>query len=232
MRGISVCMATYNGASFIRQQIDSIVSQLGSEDEIIFSDDGSIDSTLSIISGYNDKRFKIVGNTRSGSPAKNFERGLSHCTGELIFLADQDDLWMPEKVQQMRHHLQTFDLVLTDCSIINEHNKKIHDSFFIKQRSKKGLIPNLVHNSYMGCCMAFNRKILERILPFPPDLKAHDQWIGLIAERHYKVHFLHEPLVQYRRHGQNYSFTAEKSSFSLFEKINHRLTMLNNLYNR
>src|SRR5688572_14989359 len=188
---VSVCMATYNGAAFIRQQIDSILPQLGSEDEVIFSDDGSTDTTLSTILDYRDKRFKIVSSDRTGSPAKNFERGLRHCSGELIFLADQDDIWMPEKVSRVKKILQTCDLVLTDCSIIDEHNKKIMDSFFIKQRSKKGLILNLVHNSYMGCCMAFKRKVLERILPFPHNLRAHDQWIGLNAERYFKVHFLH-----------------------------------------
>jgi glycosyltransferase involved in cell wall biosynthesis len=225
-------MATYNGASFIRQQIDSIMPQLGVDDEIIFSDDGSTDTTLSIILDYRDKRFKVISNDRSGSPTKNFERGLKYCTGDHIFLADQDDVWMPEKIKRVQHYLQSFDLVLSDCSIIDQHDKKISDSFFAKQGSKKGLIPNLMHNSYMGCCMAFTRKILERILPFPSDLKAHDQWIGLIAERHYNVHFLDEPLVQYRRHGQNYSFTTGKSSFSIIEKLMHRLTMLNNLYSR
>lgn len=225
-------MATYNGASFIRQQIDSIMPQLGLGDEIIFTDDGSVDETLSIILAYRDNRFKIVDNGRSGSPAKNFEKGLNHCSEELIFLADQDDVWMPEKITRMKHYLQTFDLVLTDCSVINEQGEKLLDSFFMKQKSKKGIVQNLVQNSYMGCCMAFNRKILERALPFPSDLKAHDQWIGLIAEKYHKVYFLNEPLVQYRRHGQNYSFTGERSSFTFIEKINHRLTMFNNLYNR
>jgi len=225
-------MATYNGASFIGQQIDSILPQLGLNDEIIFSDDGSVDETLSIILSYRDNRFKIVDNGKSGSPVKNFEKGLNHCSEELIFLADQDDVWMPEKVTRMKYYLQTFDLVLTDCSVINEQGEKLLDSFFMKRKSKKGLVQNLVQNSYMGCCMAFNQKILERALPFPSALKAHDQWIGLIAEKYHKVYFLNEPLVQYRRHRQNYSFTGEKSSFTFFEKINHRLTMLNNLYNR
>ncbi len=232
MDKVSVCMATYNGAPFIGQQIDSIVSQLGPDDEIIFTDDGSSDATLSIISDYRDNRFKIVSSGRRGSPAKSFEKGLNHCSGELIFLSDQDDIWMPEKVVRMKHYLQTFDLVLTDCSVINEQGEKLLDSFFMKQKSKKGIIQNLVQNSYMGCCMAFNRKILDRVLPFPAGLKAHDQWIGLIAEKYHKVCFLNEPLVQYRRHGHNFSFTGQKSSFTFFEKINHRLTMFNNLYNR
>lgn len=232
MTKVSVCMATYNGAAFIRQQIDSIIPQLGAEDEVIFSDDGSSDATLSIILDYRDKRFNVVTNNRSGSPAKNFERGLKYCTGDQIFLADQDDVWMPEKIKRTQHYLQSVDLVLSDCFIIDQHDKKISDSFFAKQGSKKGLIPNLMQNSYMGCCMAFNRKILDRILPFPPDLKAHDQWIGLIAERYYSVYFLDEPLIQYRRHEQNYSSTVGKSSFSFMQKLTHRLTMLTNLYSR
>lgn len=232
MTEVSVCMATYNGAPFIRQQIDSILPQLGEQDEIVFSDDGSSDETLSIIASYEDKRFRIVSNGRFGSPAKNFEHGLMHCTGRLIFLADQDDVWVDTKMLRMKHCLQSFDLVLTDCSIINEHNEKILDSFFIRQKSRRGLLTNLVRNSYMGCCMAFHRKILDYVLPFPANLKAHDQWIGLVAEKYYSVHFLPEPLVQYRRHGRNYSFTAERSSYNLFEKINHRITMLNYLYNR
>jgi glycosyltransferase involved in cell wall biosynthesis len=232
MEKISVCMATYNGAAFIRQQIDSIVPQLKPQDEVIFSDDGSTDKTLSIILDYHDKRFKIIDNGRSGSPAKNFEKGLGYCSGDLIFLADQDDVWMPDKVWRMQQYLTQFDLVLTDCSIINDQNKKVVDSFFEKQRSRKGLFTNLLRNSYMGCCMAFDRKIMDRILPFPVDLKAHDQWIGLIAEKYYSVHFLNEQLVQYRRHGLNYSLTGEKSTRSFMEKLSHRITMLNNIYSR
>jgi glycosyltransferase involved in cell wall biosynthesis len=232
MEKISVCMATYNGAAFIRQQIESILPQLESGDEIIFSDDGSTDATLSVISGYNESRFKIIKNQRTGSPTKNFEKGLRHCTGELIFLTDQDDVWMPDKVSRTKHFLKSFDLVLTDCSVINERNEQLADSFFKKQKSKKGIILNLVQNSYMGCCMAFHRKVLDKALPFPLNLAAHDQWIGLIAERYFKVYFLNEPLVWYRRHNQNYSFTGGKSSFSLLKKINHRITMINNLYNR
>src|SRR5687767_8601550 len=109
---ISVCMATYNGASFIRQQIESILPQLEAGDEIIFSDDGSTDSTLEVISGYNESRFKILKNQRTGSPTKSFEKGLKHCTGDLIFLTDQDDVWMPDKVSRTKHYLQSYDLVL------------------------------------------------------------------------------------------------------------------------
>src|SRR5688572_25821556 len=125
MAKISVCMATYNGASFIREQIESILPQLEPGDEIIFSDDGSTDSTLQVIADYHEKRFKIFQHTRTGSPARSFEKGLRQCTGELIFLTDQDDIWMPEKVSRMKHYLQSYDLVLTDCSVINENKEQL-----------------------------------------------------------------------------------------------------------
>src|SRR5688500_7657246 len=134
---ISVCMATYNGASFIRQQIESILPQLEKDDEIIFSDDGSTDSTLDVIFSYKESRFKVLKNQRTGSPAKSLEKGLRNCSGNLIFLTDQDDIWMPDKVLHMKHYLQSFDLVLTDCSMINERDEALADSFFKKQKSKK-----------------------------------------------------------------------------------------------
>jgi hypothetical protein len=132
----------------------------------------------------------------------------------------------------MKQSLKKHDLVLTDCSIINEYGSLLTNSFFNQQKSKKGFTQNLIRNSYMGCCMAFKRKILDHILPFPNNLQSHDQWIGLIAEKYYSVYFLNEQLVQYRRHGGNYSFTSEKSRLSILNKINHRIKMFYNVYNR
>jgi glycosyltransferase involved in cell wall biosynthesis len=226
-------MATYNGARFIRQQIDSIVSQLKADDELVISDDGSTDDTVSIILSYNDKRLILVNTDRSsGTPAKNFEKTLHHCTGDLIFLADQDDVWMQHKVVTMLKFLEKYDLVLSDCLVINEQNQILLNSFFAQQKSRRGFTQNLIRNSYMGCCMAFKRKVLQHILPFPQGLRIHDQWIGLIAEKNYNVFFIEEPLVQYRRHDKNYSLTGEKSTRNFFDKVNHRMKILYNLYTR
>lgn len=232
MEKISVCMATFNGARFIREQIDSILPQLNKDDEFIITDDGSTDETLSIIMSYHDNRFTIINNNRSGSPAKSFEKGLSYCSGDYIFLSDQDDVWAPSKVAVMKTHLQEHALVLSDCSVIDEQNHIIKNSFFAQQKSKPGFTQNLIKNSYMGCCMAFHKKLLKHILPFPDGLQTHDQWIGLIAEKHYDVQFINQPLVKYRRHGNNYSPTGEKSILSFREKLNYRMHMLYNVYNR
>ena len=95
---ISVCIATYNGERFIREQIDSILRQLSSDDEIIVSDDGSTDDTISIINSIDDKRIRIIEGPRKHSPTHNFECAMKEAKGYYIFLADQDDVWKPNKV--------------------------------------------------------------------------------------------------------------------------------------
>lgn len=94
---ISVCMATYNGEEYIKEQLESILCQLGEMDEIIISDDGSTDNTLNIIESYNDSRIKIHINTGKHGFVYNFENALQKAKGEYIFLSDQDDIWLPEK---------------------------------------------------------------------------------------------------------------------------------------
>ena len=94
---ISVCMATYNGAQFIKEQIDSILCQLSTEDELIISDDGSTDETLSIINSYKDNRIKVFQHKAAEGSAfikatRNFENAMSHAVGDYIFLSDQDDM--------------------------------------------------------------------------------------------------------------------------------------------
>jgi len=102
---ISICMAVHNGALFLRQQIDSILFQLKEGDELIISDDASTDSTIDIIKSYSDPRVCLLPPKKFGNPTKNFEYTLGHCKNEIIFLADQDDVWHPEKIKIMVHEL-------------------------------------------------------------------------------------------------------------------------------
>ena len=92
MKKISVAMATYNGEKYIKKQIESILINLNKDDELIISDDGSKDKTLDIIKSIKDKRIKIISGPKQGV-IKNFENALNNCTGEYIFLSDQDDIW-------------------------------------------------------------------------------------------------------------------------------------------
>ena len=94
---ISVCIATYNGEKYLREQLDSILPQLAESDEVIVSDDGSTDGTIDLITSLNDPRIKIVSNSGRKGYVGNFENALKHTTGDYIFLSDQDDIWYPNK---------------------------------------------------------------------------------------------------------------------------------------
>jgi len=229
---ISVCMATYNGEKYIKEQLDSILSQLCEDDEIIISDDSSTDRTVEIIRSYYDNRIRLFANQNFKSPIYNFENTLKKAQGDIIILADQDDVWMNNKVKIIKKYMQDYDLVLSDAYIINEYGDVIEESFYKLNGSRNGLIKNIVKNSYLGCTMAFNKKILEKSLPFPNDLPMHDWWIGLIGEMYGNIYFIKDKLVMYRRHSANVSLTGEKSKYSLFKKISFRLIMVKNLFLR
>lgn len=223
---VSVCLATYNGDRYIKEQIDSILIQLGIDDEIIISDDSSIDATLSIIESYNDKRIKIFDHQSFSSPIYNFENAIRHAKGDYIFLSDQDDIWLPSKIESTLYYLKDYDLVLSDCKIVDENLNILNDSFFAQKSSRRGFFYNLIKNSYMGCCMAFKKEILDYILPFPKNIAMHDSWIGLSVELNGNPFFLNEPLILYRRHNNNVSFTSKKSQYSLTFKIQYRLKLI------
>ena len=114
---ISVCVATYNGEKFIREQIESILCQLSSDDEIIVSDDGSTDGTIVIINCIGDKRIRIIEGPRKHSPTFNFENALKEAKGDYIFLADQDDVWKTNKVEVCMKWLQKYDCVVSDAEV-------------------------------------------------------------------------------------------------------------------
>ena len=229
---ISICMATHNGSRFIKKQLDSILSQITVNDEIIISDDSSTDDTIEIINSYKDNRIILFENNKFYDPVFNMENALKHAGGDYIFLADQDDIWMKNKVTVCVHYLQHYDLVLSDCSIIDENDDTIEESFFKLRNSKPGFFNNLFLNSYIGCCMAFNKKILKKILPFPKDIAIHDMWIGLIAELVGNIHFIDQKLVCYRRHSENLSSTTQFSKYSINYRINYRLRLIRSLIRR
>jgi len=227
---ISVCLASYNGSEYIQDQVLSILNQLCINDEIIVSDNGSSDNTLSILEGFNDPRIKIFIETSPGI-ISNFSNALNHAQGEFIFLADQDDVWLDGKVEQVFHLLNNeFDLVLHDAVVVDQELNVIASSLFSLNMSRSGFIQNFQKNSYVGCCMAFNRKVLDTALPIPQNVGMHDWWIGLVAEKFFNVAHLSTPLIQYRRHSNNASNTSSKSMFSYSRRIKWRLSILFNIF--
>ena len=197
---ISVCVATYNGEKYIAEQLRSILSQLGAEDEVVVSDDESTDKTLEVIENLHDPRIRILHSTAHYFKW-NFLNALQAAKGEIIFLADQDDVWLPGKVEKCVEALKEVDLVVHDSRVVDDDMNVIHPSFFRFYGSGPGLLKNSLNNTYFGSCMAFKRKILEAALPFPKTNEiGHDIWLGLVGEMVGQVRFLNEPLLLYRRH--------------------------------
>ncbi len=205
---VSVAMATYNGEKYIKEQIDSILNNLEKNDELIISDDGSKDNTISIIQEMqkNDSRIKLLEGPKNGVK-QNFANAIKNCSGEYIFLADQDDIWNDKKVEKVLKVFrnENVTLVIHNCEIVNENLEKNDKTFFEFRNSGKGIIKNIWKNTYIGCCIAFKGKMKDKILPIPNDIEMHDQWIGIINEKYGKSYFLDECLIKYRRHSNNVS---------------------------
>lgn len=225
---VSVAMATYNGEKYIKQQIDSILKNLDNNDELIISDDGSTDNTLKIIKQYkkNDDRIKLFNGPGLGVK-QNFANAIDKCSGEYIFLSDQDDYWIDNKVEKVLDVFKKNNplLVQHDCSIVNVNDSKIiEQSYFKFRKCGPGVIKNMYKTTYIGCCMAFNKKIKDKILPIPDDIDMHDQWIGLISDHFQKSYFLKEKLIEYRRHEGNVSDCFHH--YSIPKMIKNRFILL------
>lgn len=229
---VSICMATHNGAHFIGEQIKSILIQLKENDEIVITDDASTDDTVKIIRHLKDERIRLLPPKKFNNLIKNFEYGLKHCKHEIIFLSDQDDVWHPDKVNVMTGVFSDCDLSVCDCRIVDEHLKTIAPSFFELHRSRRDIVGNFYRSSFVGCCMAFHRKILDKAIPFPDEVPMHDQWIGLIAQKYFRVKFIPQVLVDHRRHSKNYSTTGGRSKFSLGKKVISRFKLAKMLLQR
>lgn len=227
---ISVCIPTYNGGKFIRLQLESILSQLSNEDEVIISDDSSSDNTLEIIDSFNDRRIKVFANNSFHSPIYNLENALKQARGDYIFLSDQDDEWKENKVAVVMKHLKKCKLIVHDAQVVDGEGNLLFESFFELNHTKSSKVYNLLKNGYVGCCMAFNRHVLESCLPFPKNLPMHDLWIGNVAAfKCGKVQFIQDKLISYRRHGNNASITGEKSNRSIKDRLSDRLCIILNL---
>ena len=213
---LSICMATYNGEKFLKAQIDSILSQLDINDELIISDDGSTDNTIAIIEGYSDERITLLKNIAKHGFINNFENALKHASGDYIFLCDQDDVWKQNKIKIMIEALQKADLVVHDADIVDKDLNKTGKTYYSTMHNSSNFLMNLYKTRFLGCCMAFNHNVLLKTLPFPEGIDGHDYWIGMYALLHFKVKFISDILILYRRHGVNASSSSEKSHKSLY----------------
>ncbi len=235
---VSVCMATFNGEQYIQPQIDSILSQLSPQDELIISDDGSTDHTLDIITSYasKDKRIKVLKFSRDKQgqlpvtlATTNFENALRHVNGDYIFLADQDDVWLPEKVATMKKALEKYDYIVSDAYVTDSNLHILSESRFNEAVTKDRWKALFKPTPWTGCCAAFKKNVLMAALPFPSRLQSHDRWIGYIGSLFFKSLIMEQPLIYYRRHHNN---TSGSSKSNLTYKINTRIHYIFHLFTR
>ena len=225
---VSVCMAAYRGERYIGEQIRSILSELRQGDELLVSDDAPGGETERIVRAFaqTDARVRYLRGEGKGV-VRNFERVLTAAAGDVLFLSEQDDVWLPGKVDAVLREIENGAcLVVHDARVVDESLQTIAPSFFALRHSRAGFLRNFLRNSYMGCCMALTRPVLGRALPFPPDLPMHDQWLGLAAEKYGRTCFLPQPYLLYRQHGGN--VTGGKTTFS--QKVRWRIALLRALF--
>lgn len=237
---ISVCMATYNGERFIKEQIDSILCQLSPDDELVISDDGSTDRTLEIIASYNDARIKVFHNRKKTNPyypslnvcysTSNFENALTNAKGDYIFLSDQDDIWEKHKVKDSLSLLQKYDYVIHNFSVIDSDGKILNAQYYKNSPLSFNPLKDIVHPNFWGCCSCFRKKILKKALPFPEKICLHDLWLGLVAERFFRCCWNDSVLIRHRIYESNTSSGLRKSENSLTLKIRYRINALQALY--
>lgn len=212
---ISVCMATYNGANFIEEQVESILSQLGANDELIIVDDCSQDNTVELINALSDERIQLYENVTNSRHVITFERAVRNSSGELILLADQDDLWREGRLNYIRHAFEVTGksvLVGRFREFSNADELKNDESIELDRQSlfePKSVYLELMKKlvtgkpAYFGCCMAFKKEALVYLMPFDRSGLGHDQWIAFSAL--VKKDILHtDEVVTYRRiHDRN-----------------------------
>ncbi|QUO33450.1 glycosyltransferase family 2 protein [Faecalicatena sp. Marseille-Q4148] len=226
---ISVAVVTYNGVRYLEQQLVSILNQLGEEDEVVISDDGSNDGTIDLIRSFQktDSRIRLISGPGKGVK-KNVEHALLHTRGKYIFLADQDDIWIDTKVETVLNCFREKHcmVVIHDAHVFAGENPEefMMDSFFDFRNAGAGVVKNIVKNSYIGCCMAFRRELLETVIPIPSRIEMHDQWIGVLGDALFgESCFYRKPLLLYRRHGENQS---DMKHYGIFKMIRNRIVFV------
>lgn len=212
---ISVALCTYNGARFLVSQLQSILFQTRQVDEIIICDDGSTDETIDILTDFKNKYPSIISFHKNDVPLrviKNFEKSISLCKGDIIFLCDQDDIWKKNKVEIVIEYFQNapdYLGVFTDAELINDTEKPLNTTMWnilaFKEfaKDKMDIYKYLVFhgNVVTGACLAIKKEAKPLILPIRVITdNLHDALIALILAKKQKLGLIVEPLIKYRLH--------------------------------
>ena len=223
MPKIYVTLATYNGDKYLAKMLDSLCAQTVSPAKIIAVDDGSRDTTVSILESYKDKLpLDIYPQKENKGHRAAFSLALEIAQKEaapddFIALADQDDVWLPEKLEILSRKIGGADLVFGDAEVIGKGGEKIADSW----RALAGIIPHLTTSSLLtgftdvtGCLTLFRASLLSFCLPLPRDIIVHDQWIVFCASLRNGYIPVTDKVIQYRIHDNNAIGLGTQKSWS------------------
>lgn len=216
---VSVAIATYNGERYLREQLDSIYAQTLRPLEVVVSDDGSSDGTLAILEEYRSRRglALAVNETRLGL-VKNFERVIALCSGQFIALADQDDIWKPEKLEVLVNEIGAYTLVYGDPQQcvdetgrmwVDEKHEHIY-RFIRKRGTGKPTRELLAENWVVNHTLMFRRELVGFALPMPSEWLYHDGWLALVATKLAGIKFVDQHLQIYRVHPGSMTYMGER----------------------
>ncbi|MDD2725316.1 MAG: glycosyltransferase [Methylovulum sp.] len=204
---VSVVIATFNGGRFLQEQLNSIIRQTHQNLEIIAIDDCSTDNTASILSDYAAQypNFTFVKNEQNIGYQKNFEKGFLLAKGEFIAPCDQDDIWLPTKIEVLLNNIGNHPIAYCDSNFINHSGELLGE----KMSDAKALIDFddpimfVVGGSVAGHAMLITKQLVMETLPFPDKIMPHDYWLAFVATFYGSLKFIDQALVLYRRHDSN-----------------------------
>lgn len=211
---ISVALCTYNGEKYIEEQINSILMQTVPVDEIIVCDDGSTDSTIEKVKEIQGKsragqKIKVFANKPNLGVTKNFEKALSLCEGDIIFLSDQDDIWLDNKVELMLdvfNNNEDCQLIFTDATLVDANGTDIGRGLWDltnPPRKEKYEIQDFLGLRFVtGATVALRKELLKHTMPIP-ECWIHDAWLASNAAVYGSVRSIDQRLIKYRQHEKN-----------------------------
>ena len=213
---VSIVMASYNGEKYILKQLYSLMKLTYSNYEIIISDDGSTDRTVDIIRSYQKYLpLKLVFNKEKHGLNENFANAIRHASGEYIALCDQDDMWLPRKLENLLERIDDFDIVFGNVKVIDENDALhpvsiMHDAYEGDKTKFYHFSDYIGENVMLGCTSLIRRDFLQKCMPIPEGILYHDWWFVLKAIVEGKgICYIDIPVIKYRQHGKN----TAKSTF-------------------
>lgn len=224
---VSIPLATYNGERFLRQQLDSIYDQTWDNFEVIAADDCSSDGTVEILEEYHQRHGLVYSvNGCNLGFVRNFEQLLGRCSGDFIALADQDDIWLPNKVTKLVEAIGDASLVYSDAVLIDAIGKELPGSLLyeasVRLHDGKPFKLLVCNTCVTGCTVLFRQSLLAMALPIPSYELYHDWWLAVSASRMSGIRRLDECLILYRQHEAN--DTGAHRNKSLWHRIIDRLS--------